>query len=104
MVNRFSPWMMNWQSMLAALALAAALTLATFVRDTRAEAPPPTPEINKIRGVISAQIEAFRHDDANLAFSLATPEVQAMMGTPVHFITIFREQFTGLSSEEDRLP
>lgn len=93
MVNYVSPWVTKWHMTLAAIGLAAMLTFAAFVSETRAEAPAPTPEIDKIRGVVSAQIEAFKHDDAKLAFSLATPEVQAMMGTPERFISIVREQY-----------
>ena len=41
-----------------------------------------------IQSVIGNQIEAFRHDDATSAFSLASPMIQGMFGTPENFLAM----------------
>ena len=38
-------------------------------------------------------MEAFRHDDAALAFSYATPDIQELMGTPEQFLAMVRAQY-----------
>ena len=41
-----------------------------------------------IRGVITAQIAAFRRNDAQAAFGFATPNIQSMFGTAENFIAM----------------
>lgn len=48
---------------------------------------------NAIRGVILAQIEAFLADDADLAFSFATPAIQEMFYTPQAFLEMVRQHY-----------
>lgn len=93
MVNRNSPWAIRWRSILVAIGFAVVLSFAGFAIEARADPLPPAPEIDKIRGVISAQMEAFKHDDAVLAFSFATPGIQEMMGTPEQFLALVRAQY-----------
>jgi hypothetical protein len=54
----------------------------------------PTPDdINAIRGLILAQIEAFRADDAERAFSFASPMIQQVFGTPAIFLDMVRTHY-----------
>lgn len=46
-----------------------------------------------IKAVISAQIEAFRRDDAEKAFSLASPGIQETFGTPEKFMDMVRASY-----------
>ena len=43
-------------------------------------------EADRIQGVISAQIEAFRKDDRDAAFAIATPEIQAKFRDAANFM------------------
>ncbi len=47
----------------------------------------------KIRDVIEAQWQAFLDDDAEKAFSLASPSVQETFGTPENFMTTVRNDY-----------
>jgi hypothetical protein len=46
-----------------------------------------------IRHAITAQMEAFRRDAADEAFSFAAPAIRAMFGTPENFLRMAREQY-----------
>ena len=46
-----------------------------------------------IRAVIAEQLDAFAHDDAPRAFSLATTGIQAQFGTPEVFISMVRSGY-----------
>ena len=46
-----------------------------------------------IQRVISAQIDAFRHDDAQAAFSYASPRIQALFGDAPHFLAAVRRNY-----------
>jgi ketosteroid isomerase-like protein len=46
-----------------------------------------------IRAVIGDQMAAFRRDDATGAFAFAAPDIQAMFGTPEHFLAMVREGY-----------
>ncbi len=92
------------------LALMLLLSLAASA-PARAQAPP---DAAAIRTVISGQIEALRRDDAAGAFSRASPGIQAMFGTPEHFLAMVRKGYApvyrpssvrfGALSEEDGTP
>jgi Domain of unknown function (DUF4864) len=43
-----------------------------------------------IRGVIEAQIAAFRADDGVAAFGFASPSIQRQFGDPVTFLTMVK--------------
>ncbi len=53
----------------------------------------PAAERQAIQGVISQQIEAFRHDDGTAAFGFATPELQTMFGDQNRFMGMVRDRF-----------
>ena len=46
-----------------------------------------------VRAVIEAQIEAFRHDDAEKAFSYAAPAIQELFAPPERFLKMVREVY-----------
>jgi hypothetical protein len=46
-----------------------------------------------IRTMIGDQIEAFRRDDAALAYGYAAPEIKQLFQTPERFMAMVREQY-----------
>src|SRR5437764_1487674 len=72
---------------LAALAFAA---LIAAVSVPAAAQPVSAGDAREARGVVSAQLEAFTHDDAERAFSYAAPAIRAMFGTPERFLAMVR--------------
>ena len=46
-----------------------------------------------IRDVIQAQVDAFRRDDGEAAFALASPEIQRMFGTAEIFMDMVRQGY-----------
>jgi hypothetical protein len=46
-----------------------------------------------IRQVIEAQVDAFRRDDGDAAFGLASPTIQGMFGSPEIFMDIVRQGY-----------
>ena len=46
-----------------------------------------------IRQVIQAQLAAFRVDDGTTAFSLASPAIKSMFGTPANFMAMVRTSY-----------
>jgi hypothetical protein len=46
------------------------------------------PSRSAITKVIGAQLDAFKRDDAAAAFAIASPEIQAMFGTPEKFLNM----------------
>ena len=59
-----------------------------------AQAPAVTPEdARAVRAVIQAQLNAFRRDDAKLAFSYAAPGIQATFGSAENFMEMVRTQY-----------
>jgi hypothetical protein len=61
----------------------------------RAQAPldMPAPDRAAIRTVIESQLDAFRRDDGAAAFGFATPNIQAMFGTPESFLAMVRRGY-----------
>src|SRR3954468_25041739 len=55
----------------------------------------------QIRAVISDQIAAFRRDDAQAAFGLAAPNIQAMFGTPEIFLGMVRDSYQAVYRPSD---
>src|SRR5207247_1796879 len=52
----------------------------------------PTPDdVNAIRGLILAQLAAFADDDAELAFSFASPMIQVRFGPAEVFLDMVRQ-------------
>jgi len=46
-----------------------------------------------ILDVIGAQLGAFQADDAEAAFAFASPDIQAMFGTPENFLRMVAESY-----------
>ena len=46
-----------------------------------------------IRDIIASQIEAFRADDSERAFSFASPKIQSRFGTPERFMSMVRRGY-----------
>ena len=46
-----------------------------------------------VRAVIEAQLDAFAKDDAARAFSLATPGIREIFGSPENFIAMVRRSY-----------
>lgn len=46
-----------------------------------------------IIAVIGTQLNAFRNDDAETAFAIASPDIQAMFGTPANFLRMVAESY-----------
>jgi len=58
-----------------------------------AQQPVPAADAGAIRQVIEAQIAAFRRDDAEAAFALATPGIRATFGTAANFLEMVRSAY-----------
>ncbi len=72
-------------------ALAGMAAMASLVCPVWA-APPAVADgdANDIRAVIEAQLAAFRADDAELAFSFASPAIRAKFGVAGYFMAMVR--------------
>ena len=53
-------------------------------------------DVTQIRDVILGQIRAFRGDDAQKAFSYATPEIKRMFKTPKNFLDMVRRSYVSV--------
>jgi len=73
------------------LALLAAFLLGTETTVLAAEITDE--DVVSIRTVISAQLDAFAHDDAPRAFSYATDGIRELFGTADMFIEMVRTQY-----------
>ena len=51
------------------------------------------PDAAAVREVIEAQLDAFRRDDAQRAFSFATPGIRAQFGTAENFMQMVRTSY-----------
>lgn len=70
------------------------IALASWLLIAPAQAVAPTPpspaDVTAIRGVIEAQLQAFRTDDSAQAFAYASPAIQSIFKTPDTFMTMVR--------------
>lgn len=73
--------------------LIALLFLCATIGAARAQADLPAADRSAIQGVITRQIDAFRHDDADAAFALASPGIQSQFGTPERFLDMVRRAY-----------
>ncbi len=80
--------MVGVRTMLGVFLLAACLAGAARAQDTVAPA-----DRAAIQHVITAQIEAFRHDDGTAAFGFAAPRIRAMFGDAPHFLAMVRDAY-----------
>ncbi len=76
-------------------ALLAALLLLPVCAQAADKTPDILPKFERaaIRNVISAQLRAFRNDDAERAFSYATPSMQNYMGSAAAFLDIVKASY-----------
>jgi hypothetical protein len=51
------------------------------------------PDAAAVRDVIEAQLDAFRRDDAQRAFSLAAPTIRSQFGTAENFMEMVRSSY-----------
>lgn len=68
-----------------------AVLLALLLPAVSAQAEDPRRE--GIVDVIGAQLDAFQRDDAAAAFAFASPDIQAMFGTPAKFLAMVAEAY-----------
>ena len=78
--------------LLIALGVAIAMAVARAAPPPLAE-PVDIADARAVRGVVSAQLDAFAHDDAARAFSYAAPAIQAMFQTPERFVAMVRNGY-----------
>lgn len=64
------------------------LSLAPLFAAAQQAVPPE--DARAVRAVIEAQLDAFRKDDAERAFSLATPGIRETFGTAENFMAMVR--------------
>jgi hypothetical protein len=55
--------------------------------------PIPAADVQAVRKVIEAQLDAFSKDDAERAFSYAAPGIQKMLATPERFMAMVRAEY-----------
>jgi hypothetical protein len=67
--------------------------LAFVLTATIAIAQDSLPREPGIENTISSQIEAFRSDDFDMAFTFASPNIQGMFGTPERFGAMVRNGY-----------
>jgi hypothetical protein len=73
------------------LALACFLAVATLGPVAALDLAPA--DRSAIRGVVQAQLDAFRRDDGVAAFGYASPSIRRMFRTPERFMTMVREGY-----------
>lgn len=83
---------MKVKSVLAALAVVFALQPA-FAEIPTAPANLATEDVATIRNMIIGQIDAFRKDDAEKAFSFAAPKIRKIFRTPEVFLHMVRKSY-----------
>ncbi len=74
------------------------LPLLGLASAAQAGQPVSRADRDAIREVISAQITAFRHDDAAAAFGLAAPNVKTRFGDARHFMAMVQAAYPAVFS------
>lgn len=83
------------------LALVAALLLVGVGQPPAAAQATGDPDRAAIVAVIESQIEAFRVDDDERAFSFASPGIRRMFGTPGRFMAMVRNGYQAVYRPRD---
>ena len=78
---------------LRALLLALVPLFALIPNVVSAQDGVPTADAEAVRAVIEAQLDAFRHDDAARAFTLATPGIRETFGSAENFLAMVRDSY-----------
>ena len=81
--------------------LLCALLLILAPRAALAQASVAPADARAMREVIEAQIDAFRHDDAARAFSLATPGIRETFGSAENFMEMVRKSYAVVYRPKD---
>jgi hypothetical protein len=89
---RYHCWLMFFRSSLAMLAVVFMLQPASAQIPT-APANLAAKDVADIRNIIIGQIDAFRKDDAEKAFSFAAPELKKIFRTPDVFLYMVRKSY-----------
>ena len=71
----------------------AALLFLCAIGPGQAQADLSAADRMAIQGVITRQIDAFRHDDAEAAFAFASPGIQMQFNTPDRFLDMVRRAY-----------
>ena len=71
----------------------AAVCLVLLVGLAGAAVAADDPAAEAIRGVIEAQLDAFRRDDGDAAFAYASPTIQGAFRDPESFMTMVRQGY-----------
>jgi len=69
------------------------LCVTTLPSSLSAEHDPAVADIVDVQAVISAQMEAFKRDDGEVAFIFAAPDIRKMFATPEIFMAMVRQQY-----------
>ena len=85
-------------TILRALLLAVPLALTPLLASAQEVAPA---DAQAVRAVIEAQLDAFRHDDAARAFSLATPGIRQTFGSAENFLAMVRASYAVVYRPKD---
>lgn len=67
--------------------------VALWAGPAAAQSRPGGPEAVAAQALVQAQLDAFKADNADLAFSYATPGIQAQFGSADTFLRMVREQY-----------
>ena len=54
-----------------------------------------------IRAVITAQLDAFRHDDAGAAYRIASPRIETKFGSAANFLAMVRTTYPAVYRAHD---
>ena len=71
----------------------AAVAACTATTPLRAADEVSANDARAVRALVEAQLAAFASDDANKAFSLAAPAIQAMFVNPDRFLAMVRQSY-----------
>jgi len=80
-------------SMVSLLRIAVLSLLPLLPLLASAQAGVPPADAKAVRAVIEAQLDAFRHDDAARAFSLAAPGIRQTFRSPENFLAMVRHSY-----------
>lgn len=65
------------------------------------DAPVPGSDETAIRSVITAQIDAFQHDDADSAYRIASPRIETRFGSAPTFLAVVKATYPAVYRAHD---
>lgn len=84
------------RGLLAAMLMVLGLAGSASAAAAADAAAPTVDDAASIRTVIEQQMAAFRRDDGVAAFGYASPEIQAMFGSPDNFMAMVRSGYAAV--------